>query len=268
MTPVAAPAPPLGDQESALRHLSLALDLECAVVAEYDLVSQKLSFAGSNSDLKGRLPMRFGTSDHVHVDDRDRCQAIVQQALESGGRYRMEYRLATAGEDEIWISSVGEVVRDAQGVPIRMLSVMKDISESRRRSLQVERLAFSDALTGLSNRALFQREFAAAADVADRTGEALGLVMIDVDHFKDINDTLGHDAGDALLCALAEKLSRAFRQTDTVCRLGGDEFAIILRGLHSDAVRLHGRLRGPGPGAPAGRGHLGRRPEPDAPVAG
>jgi diguanylate cyclase (GGDEF)-like protein len=89
-------------------------------------------------------------------------------------------------------------------------------------------------LTGLPNRAAFQRAYDDAVAAAEQAGEMFGLIMLDVDYFKDINDTLGHDAGDALLLALADQLKRAFRRGDTVARLGGDEFAVVLRDLKGE----------------------------------
>ncbi|MET3666804.1 EAL domain-containing protein [Caulobacter sp. 1776] len=127
----------------------------------------------------------------------------------------------------------------------------EDVTEALRATAQIEFLAFRDPLTSLPNRAGFQRAYDDAVAAAEQTGEMFGLIMLDVDHFKDINDTLGHDAGDALLKALAGQLKRAFRATDTVARLGGDEFAIILRGLKEerDLTRpievLQGLLRSP-----------------------
>jgi len=107
----------------------------------------------------------------------------------------------------------------------------EDVTEALRAAAQIEFLAFRDTLTGLANRAAFQRVYDETVSAAEQSGEMFGLIMIDIDHFKDINDTLGHDAGDALLKAFAGQLQRAFRQGDTVARLGGDEFAIILRDL-------------------------------------
>ena len=127
----------------------------------------------------------------------------------------------------------------------------EDVSEALRAAAQIEFLAFRDPLTGLPNRAAFQRAQDEAVTAADRAGEMFGVIMIDVDHFKDINDTLGHDAGDALLKALAVQLKRAFRRGDTVARLGGDEFAVVLRDLKGehDLARpievLQGLLRTP-----------------------
>lgn len=105
----------------------------------------------------------------------------------------------------------------------------EDITPALEAAARIEYLAFRDTLTGLPNRAAFQRAFDDAVAAAENQGEIFGVVMLDVDHFKDINDTLGHDAGDVLLKDLARQLSQSFRRTDTVCRLGGDEFAIVLR---------------------------------------
>ncbi len=110
----------------------------------------------------------------------------------------------------------------------------EDVSESLRAAAQIEFLAFRDPLTSLPNRAAFQQAFDDAVAAANQTDEMFGLIVIDVDHFKDVNDTLGHDAGDALLKALAGKLKQAFRHGDVVARLGGDEFAIVLRDLKNE----------------------------------
>ena len=107
----------------------------------------------------------------------------------------------------------------------------EDVSEVIQATARIEFLAFRDPLTALPNRAAFQWAYDDAVAEAVQTGEAFGLIMVDVDHFKDVNDTLSHDAGDALLQALAVQLKKAFRREDTVARLGGDEFAVLLRGL-------------------------------------
>jgi diguanylate cyclase (GGDEF)-like protein/PAS domain S-box-containing protein len=118
---------------------------------------------------------------------------------------------------------------DGQGGTGGLLVHLQDVTQRMADEAEIERLAFRDALTGLPNRALFQRRLDEAKRDAEDKGEAFGLVMVDVDYFKDVNDTLGHDTGDALLKALADNLSKSFRATDTVARLGGDEFAVLLR---------------------------------------
>jgi diguanylate cyclase (GGDEF)-like protein len=101
-------------------------------------------------------------------------------------------------------------------------------------------LARHDPLTGLPNRAWFQERAELALNLACRNGGCVGLLLLDLDHFKPVNDTLGHDAGDAMLRALAERVTGVVRKVDTVARLGGDEFAVVLMDVTSgeDAERI------------------------------
>jgi diguanylate cyclase (GGDEF)-like protein len=103
--------------------------------------------------------------------------------------------------------------------------------ERKRVEMHLATLARFDSLTGLANRRLFQERLEAAVGQAERTGCLLAVLLIDLDHFKDINDTLGHPVGDVLLEQVASRLRSNVRQTDTVARLGGDEFAIIATNL-------------------------------------
>jgi diguanylate cyclase (GGDEF)-like protein len=106
-----------------------------------------------------------------------------------------------------------------------------DISELRRRERDLHHLAYHDSLTGLPNRALFQQRIEQALSQASVRGTTVAIMCLDLDHFKNVNDTLGHPAGDALLKIIADRLSACFRESDTVARLGGDEFGIILTDL-------------------------------------
>ena len=101
-------------------------------------------------------------------------------------------------------------------------------------------MAFHDSLTGLPNRKLFSDRLGIALAQAQRNQKIVGIAMLDLDHFKDINDTLGHDAGDLLLKAAPERLSAALRKGDTVARFGGDEFLLILPDLKviEDAIQV------------------------------
>ena len=125
---------------------------------------------------------------------------------------------------------------------VALWAILAAISASTMR--RMAHLAEHDALTGLPNRTLFQRRAAAAVDAARRDGGSAAVVLADVDRFKEVNDTLGHHNGDALLCVLGARLAATVRSGDTVARLGGDEFGLVLPGIDDDEIRpLLERLR-------------------------
>ncbi len=122
-------------------------------------------------------------------------------------------------------------VRDAEGKPTGAVGAAMDITERKRAEERVRHLAHHDHLTGLPNRVLLHERLQQALGLAGSSGSRLALLLLDLDHFKDINDTLGHPAGDGLLRAAAERFRRALRPGDTLARLGGDEFAVVQPGL-------------------------------------
>jgi diguanylate cyclase (GGDEF)-like protein/PAS domain S-box-containing protein len=177
----------------------------------------------------------------LHPEDHARTLTMVQDYL--AGRvpnYEVEYRLRHKDGSYRWFLSRGAVQRDEAGEAARMLGVQVDITERRRAEEQVGRLAHYDSLTGLPNRVLFADRLDQAMIESDRHGRLVGVAFLDLDRFKNINDTLGHDAGDQLLKAVAERLTGAVRKGDTVARLSGDEFTLILAdmGHMDDVVRV------------------------------
>jgi len=120
------------------------------------------------------------------------------------------------------------VVRDVQGDPIHIIKQVQDISERREQARQLEYLVDHDFLTGLYNRRRFELELAREVERAKRYGTPAAVLIIDLDHFKDINDSLGHQAGDDLLKGVAGLLKQRVRHADVLARLGGDEFALLL----------------------------------------
>ncbi len=142
-------------------------------------------------------------------------------------------------------------LKDAAEKQYGYLSIMADITERKAAEKQIEFLAYHDSLTGLPNRLLLQDRFGQAKAHAVRAGTKVALLLMDLDNFKSINDTLGHDAGDALLKQVVTRLGECVRQTDIVSRQGGDEFLIILPGLdHADdtvpvLVKIVDRLQDP-----------------------
>ena len=124
-------------------------------------------------------------------------------------------------------------------------AIIRDITERKRLSDKIRNMAHYDQLTGLANRALFQDRLSQAVAVARRRRGKLGLLYLDLDRFKPVNDNYGHAAGDMLLCAVAGRLREVMRESDTVARLGGDEFAVILTEISSraDAEAVAEKLR-------------------------
>ncbi|AYF86553.1 EAL domain-containing protein [Pseudomonas sp. JS3066] len=123
------------------------------------------------------------------------------------------------------------LVRDDNGLPQSVLSINTDISHRKAAEQEVKRLAFYDQLTGLANRRLMLDRLQHALASSARSQHTSAVILIDLDNFKALNDTLGHDRGDMLLQQVAHRLSACIRESDTVARLGGDEFVVLLEGL-------------------------------------
>jgi diguanylate cyclase (GGDEF)-like protein len=119
-------------------------------------------------------------------------------------------------------------IRDSDGNAQYIVGVIEDVTERKRIENKISHMARHDTLTGLANRTLFMERIEEAGARLRRHGEAFCVVMLDLDRFKEVNDTFGHPAGDALLQDVARRLKLSLRETDVLARLGGDEFAIIL----------------------------------------
>lgn len=184
--------------------------------------------------------------DFIHVDDRQHhADLVLPVAPGSVDEYRRELRLSGTDEQAIWVEIHARPIHDELGRFIGMSGTLTDITE--RRALQ-ERLlvrAFHDDLTGLANRALFKDRLEHALTRRARHPGLVGLLFLDIDRFKTVNDSLGHTTGDRLLTAVAQRLSAVLRPEDTIARLGGDEFAIVVEDVGSpeEALALAERIR-------------------------
>lgn len=147
------------------------------------------------------------------------------------GSWQGEVRLARREQDGYPAWLVVNTVRNGAGEPLNHIVTAMDISERKSSEERIHFLAHHDALTGLPNRLLFTERLRLAMQQSRRAGRQVAVLFIDLDRFKNINDSLGHHVGDALLRSVAARLLEAVREGDTVSRLGGDEFVVALNGI-------------------------------------
>ncbi|MFQ3235944.1 MAG: diguanylate cyclase (GGDEF)-like protein/PAS domain S-box-containing protein [Paraglaciecola sp.] len=134
-------------------------------------------------------------------------------------------------------------VKNAEGMVTNYVTTRTDITESKAASDEIKKLAFYDPLTQLPNRRLFMDKLNQALASSAHSGQRGALLFLDLDHFKSLNDTLGHDIGDLLLQRVSARLSACLRENDTVARLGGDEFVVLLGDLSTDAIEAAGQAQ-------------------------
>jgi len=168
---------------------------------------------------------------HVHPEDVEQAFEEYKEAYNAGSVLNHEYRMVHDDGTVKWVLEQAYPIGDADGRPWLIQGVMFDITERKAAEEQVAFLAYHDKLTGLPNRALFEELLESAIARARRHDLAVGVVFLDLDNFKLVNDSLGHHAGDLLLAQLADRLRGCTRETDLVARQGGDEFLLLLSDL-------------------------------------
>ncbi|HXU92072.1 MAG TPA: EAL domain-containing protein, partial [Gallionella sp.] len=164
---------------------------------------------------------------HVHPEDREMVDLAWRHAMK-GAPYDVEHRIWADGKLK-WVRERGEMTFDARRRAVSGTGTVQDITDWKSAQEDIQRLAYYDVLTGLPNRALLYDRLHQAVAAAHRDHSQFALMFLDLDRFKYINDTLGHQAGDEMLKVIAARLVGEVREGDTVSRLGGDEFVILLR---------------------------------------
>jgi diguanylate cyclase (GGDEF)-like protein/PAS domain S-box-containing protein len=152
--------------------------------------------------------------------------------------FQIEKRCFDASGETVSAILSMSLVRDRGGAPLHYIAQLQDISERKRLEEHLRHLADHDPLTGLRNRRLFEHDLKLQVARSQRYGEVAGLMVLDLDAFKQVNDSHGHDVGDETLKAVARALSRRLRETDLVARLGGDEFAVLLPHIDGDGLAV------------------------------
>ena len=177
--------------------------------------------------------------DITHPDDLDADLANVALLLAGAvDSYQMEKRYFHKDGQIVWALLSVSLVRDAAGVPLYFISQVQDISGLKEAEVALRHQATHDSLTGLPNRPQLHASLESALQAARDTGQTLGLLLLDLDRFKEVNDALGHQSGDVVLRQVATRLQRALGATESIARLGGDEFAIVLVATDAATARL------------------------------
>jgi diguanylate cyclase (GGDEF)-like protein/PAS domain S-box-containing protein len=169
--------------------------------------------------------------DIVHIDDREQVRVQFGRLVAGNGPARLQYRATAPARGECHFESEASLIRDEQGKVKQLVVVSHDITERKEMEAYILHQTSHDALTGLPNRLLLEDRMKQATAHLGRQQAPVAVLFIDLDRFKDINDTLGHAAGDRVLQEVAERLGKCVREGDTVARLSGDEFVVLLAGM-------------------------------------
>lgn len=243
-TDVGVPTTMAGSVEDTTHQVETLNELQCSELRFRSLIEsapfpvlitrpsdRKIQYM--NEEAERLISTLGGKADSLYLPDiiRDASvyEAIREELLAKGETSDYEISLKREDGGTTWVSVKGVLIEYA-GEPAAYL-ILYDVTERRALEDRLRVQATSDSLTGVANRAEFQKQLDFSIATSNRSGDGFALLLLDLDKFKTVNDSFGHSAGDKLLVIAAERLKRVLRATDTVARLGGDEFAIIARHL-------------------------------------
>jgi diguanylate cyclase (GGDEF)-like protein/PAS domain S-box-containing protein len=186
-------------------------------------LAKMLGFSSVEETMEAFTDIAYG----MYVNPSDRVE-FLRRTNENDTLQAFETRLYRKDRSVIWVSINARSVRNGTGAILYYEGTIENITERKEAEETIRRLAYHDALTELPNRPLFNDRLALAMSNADRKKEKVAVMLLDLDKFKDINDTLGHNVGDLLLQSVSHRLMELLRKSDTVARMGGDEFLIMI----------------------------------------
>lgn len=241
------------EADAALRQsaerLQLATEAAGVGVWDYDIVTNTLVWDDSmyaiyGIDRAAVSSLYQAWHNSVLPEDHQELAAALQATIEQGASYTPCFRIRRGDGSLRYIQARARIYSDAAGKPVRLVGTNEDITERRALLDKLELQANQDYLTGLSNRRHFMEQGEIELARVQRYGEALSAFMLDIDYFKNINDTYGHKAGDIVLQKLGQLLRETLRTVDIIGRIGGEEFAILLPETDlQEAAEIAERLR-------------------------
>jgi len=228
-------------RESELRHRNLSMVMPIGIFRT-DIEGFCFYVNERWSEIT-ELPLEAAIGDDwlkaIHPTDKGRITHAWQRSIDKQQQFQEEFRFKIGEGKSTWVLCQATIEYSEDGRKLGHIGTVTDITERKKAEEQfkrdeeiIRRQANYDALTGLPNRSLFADRLKQALAKGQREGSKIALMFIDIDHFKKINDTLGHSAGDDLLKEISLRLTACIRESDTVARLGGDEFTVLLPGIH------------------------------------
>ncbi|WP_299070973.1 bifunctional diguanylate cyclase/phosphodiesterase [Accumulibacter sp.] len=231
----------LREQEAFFRLIAENLEGFLAVL---DVDGRRIYNNPSYARLVGdrKLPGTSSFAD-IHADDRERVMQSFRDTVATGVGQHLEYRFVTSDGRVRVMESRGGAIKDSEGRTKRVVVLSHDVTERREAEERIRHLAFHDTLTQLPNRLTLLDRLRQTLAASKRTGCQGALMFVDLDEFKAMNDTYGHEAGDLLLIEVAHRLKACVREMDTVARFAGDEFVVMLSALDSGSAQSTSQAR-------------------------
>ncbi|HHW68188.1 MAG: hypothetical protein PWP07_1431 [Epulopiscium sp.] len=233
----------LKDSEKKYR---LIADNMTDLVSIIDLNGKVIYASPSHNAILGHAPENYvGESffNFIHPSEIEEVKNQIQDMLKTKESATLEFRHMHSDHSWLWLEVKMSLVLNEDENPKHFLLVAREIMERKLFEEKLRYLAYHDTLTNLPNRRLFKTKLTQCIDEASNLNENIAVMYIDIDRFKQVNDTLGHDIGDKLLCQFSQKIKACLRKSDVLARLGGDEFCILLRvNQKKDAISIAKRI--------------------------
>lgn len=217
-------------------RLRMAIDAARMYTWDWDLQTNRMIRTGHHALVYGSDVSAADSSypsflKTVHPEDRGKVEQAADLAFQGKASYHVDFRIVRPSGEIRWLETQGQSYRDGSGKVVRMIGITQDITERKQAEALIQRMAYYDTLTTLPNRNALRERLRNAISPDQNAGTPFALLLMDLNHFREINDTLGHHRGDLVLTEVGKRLRDAVSEPGVVARLGGDEFAVLLPGL-------------------------------------